>query len=268
MQTRKLIAAPAAAAANSVMHRFYLPPEECHDSRLVLRDAEAHHARHVLRLGRGERVAVLDGAGHEFFCDVGESGRDTVALEVVEKIFTPPPPWQITLLQAVPKGKIIESIIQKATELGAHRIVPLLSERVTTQLDNDSAQAKVEKWRGTAIEAIKQCGSAWLPRVETPLTPLAYLQRKESTDLALIGSLQEKLRHPRVCFEEYVAAHGAFPKTLSLWVGPEGDFTAAEIELALAAGARPVTLGRLVLRTETAAVYGLSVLNHELQSRR
>ena len=249
------------------MHRFYLPPEECRELRLVLRDTEAHHARHVLRLGRGERVTVLDGAGHEYFCDVRESGKDTVVLEVMEKKFTPPLPWRITLLQAVPKGKIIESIIQKATELGAHRIVPLLSERVTTQLDAGDAQAKAEKWRGTALEAIKQCGSAWLTQVEAPLTPAAFLARGEKFDLALIGSLEEKRRQPRVYFEDFFAAHGCLPKLLALWVGPEGDFTRAEIEAAQAAGARPVTLGRLVLRSETAAVYGLSVLNHELQAR-
>lgn len=249
------------------MHRFYLPPEECHDSRLLLRDAEAHHARHVLRLGRGERVVVLDGAGHEYFCDAGETGKDAVALELVEKKFTPPLPWQITLLQAVPKGRIIESIIQKATELGAHRIVPLLSERVTTQLDNDSAHAKATRWRGVAIEAIKQCGSAWLPTVEPPLTPGNYLARGERFDLALIGSLEEKHRQPRDCFAEFFKEQGRLPTSVCFWVGPEGDFTPAELGAAQAAGARPVTLGRLVLRTETAAIYGLSVLNHELQCR-
>ena len=83
----------------------------------------------------------------------------------------------------------------------------------------------------------------------------------------MLGSLQETRRHPRIYFEEYVAAHGTVPKTLAVWVGPEGDFTPAELDAAQSAGARPVTLGRLVLRSETAAVYCLSVLNYELQSR-
>ena len=153
------------------MHRFYLPPEQCQEPTLFLTGREAHHARHVLRIRRGERVTVLDGAGQEFLCEVQEYDRDKVRLAVVEKRFHPAPPCQVTLLQAVPKGKIIEAIIQKATELGASRIVPLLSERVVAQLDDAEAARKAAKWQLVAIEAIKQCGSAWLPRVEPPLTP-------------------------------------------------------------------------------------------------
>ena len=249
------------------MHRFYLPPEDCREPRCELRDAEAYHAQHVLRIKRGERVSVLDGAGSEFVCEVEDPTRGAVALRVLEKKFSPPRPGQITLLQALPKGKLIEDLIQKAVELGVHRIVPLLSERVVTQLDPEGAKAKAVKWRTIAVEAIKQCGSAWLPQVEAPLSLQAFLQRGEYFDLALIGSLQEKRRHPRIYFDEYVAAHGKVPNTLALWVGPEGDFTPAELEAVQVAGARPMTMGRLVLRCETAAVYGLSVLNYELQSR-
>src|SRR2546428_9531668 len=100
------------------MHRFYLPPSECQGSQLTLSEQEAHHALHVLRLRAGERVVVLDGAGHELLCEVREAARDTVQLAVKQKNYIPPLPYQITLVQAVPKGKIIETIIQKATELG------------------------------------------------------------------------------------------------------------------------------------------------------
>src|SRR4026207_353371 len=109
------------------MHRFYLPPDECRASLLTLAGSEAHHALHVLRLRQGERVTVLDGAGHEFICDVREQKRREVLLYVTEKNFIPPVPYEITLLQSIPKGKIIESIIQKATELGTRRVVPLLT---------------------------------------------------------------------------------------------------------------------------------------------
>src|SRR4029077_12757786 len=156
------------------MHRFYLPPPQCHDASLILTGAEAHHGLHVLRLRRGERVAVLDGAGHELLCEARELTRDSIQLTVLQKNFIPPLPYQLTLIQAIPKGKIIESIIQKATELGAARVVPLISERVATQVADKSAPAKLEKWRLIAVEAIKQCGSAWLPQVETPLTPKEF----------------------------------------------------------------------------------------------
>src|ERR1700677_2864988 len=107
------------------MHRFYLPPEQCRDSLLRLEDREAHHALHVLRIRRGEYVVVLDGAGTELLCEVREADRRHLELAVVEKTTAPPPSSQIILLQAIPRGKIIESIIQKATELGVARIVPI-----------------------------------------------------------------------------------------------------------------------------------------------
>src|SRR5438552_14653985 len=112
------------------MPRFYLPPDQCVNPRLFLTGREAHHAIHVLRLRRGDGVTVLNGAGAEFRCEVQEYDRDKVKLAVTEKISAPAALCQITLLQALPKGKIIEAIIQKATELGTFRIVPLLSERV------------------------------------------------------------------------------------------------------------------------------------------
>src|SRR3954470_5076250 len=114
----------------SPVHRFYLPPGDSKSGPLTLTGREAHHALHVLRIRRGERVTVLDGVGGELLCDVQNFGHDQLQLAVVEQKSVPPPPCPITLLQAVPKGKIIESIIQKATELGAARIVPLLTERV------------------------------------------------------------------------------------------------------------------------------------------
>ncbi len=248
------------------MHRFYLPPVECDGSLLTLAGREAHHALHVLRLRRGEQVVVLDGAGHEYLGEIRELTRHEVQLMVVRKTFVPAPPWQITLLQAIPKGKIIESIIQKATELGVARVVPLLSERVVAHLDRDQAADKAEHWRGVAVEAIKQCGSPWLPQIELPVNPGAFLARGEKFDLPLIGSLLGDGRHPREWFNAFQNEHGRQPQSVAVWVGPEGDFTAEEVRAAESAGARPITLGRLVLRSETAAIYSLSVLNYELQA--
>jgi 16S rRNA (uracil1498-N3)-methyltransferase len=249
------------------MHRFYLPPEQCQDTTLLLTERESHHAQHVLRVRDGERLMVLDGAGQELLCEARKSGQDQLTLNVVQRSVVPPLPYQITLLQAIPKGKIIESIIQKATELGVYRIVPLLSDRVTTQLDDESAASKVEKWRLTAIEAIKQCGSAWLPEIETPITPKAYLARGEKFELPLIASLQSDRRHPREHFKTFHGEKQRLPRTVCVWIGPEGDFTPAEMNAVKSAGVLPITLGRLVLRSETAAIYALSVLNYELQSK-
>src|SRR5271154_6088690 len=152
------------------MHRFYLPPERCAGEALRLDGREAHHALNVLRLKHGELVTVLDGVGNEFMCAVENASRNAVTLSVSLKNFAPPLPCSITLLVAVPKGKIIESVIQKSVELGARRIVPLLTERVVTHLDDEGAESKREKWQNVAIEAIKQCGAAWLPKIEAPVT--------------------------------------------------------------------------------------------------
>jgi 16S rRNA (uracil1498-N3)-methyltransferase len=246
------------------MHRFYLPPAECKTAPLTLAGREAHHALHVLRMRKGDQVTILDGAGREFLCAVENFDRDKIQLAVVQTKTIAAPPCPITLLQAVPKGKIIESIIQKATELGVARIVPLLTERVVIDLDDKHAARKTEKWQQVAIEAIKQCGAAWLPRVESPVTPKEFLALAEKFELPLVASLQPGAQHPRKYFQKFKAQHGRKPQSACVWIGPEGDFTAAEVAAITSAGALPITLGQLVLRVETAATYCVSILDYEL----
>ena len=161
---------------------------------------------------------------------------------------------------------ILESIIQKATELGVARIVPILSERVVTHLDQESAESKAVKWQQVAIEAIKQCGSPWLPHVGTPVAPGKFLAGHERFELSLIGCLEAGSRHPREWFQKFFLEQKRMPKSVCLWIGPEGDFSATEYAAIKAAGALPMTLGRLVLRVETAATYALSVVNYELDA--
>jgi 16S rRNA (uracil1498-N3)-methyltransferase len=243
------------------MHRFYLPPAQCQGPTLGLTGPEAHHALDVLRLRKGDTVGVLDGAGREFECTVRGIDRKTVTLEVCQTYSSPAPDCRVTLVQAIPKGKLLETIIQKATELGACRVVPLLSERVATRLDNDAGAHKAGKWQQIAVEAIKQCGQRWLPQVETPATLPALLAGGERFDLSLVGALRADARHPRHYFKEH-------PATLRLWIGPEGDFTDAELAAIQKSGAQPMNLGPLVLRCDTAAVYALSIISYELQAMR
>jgi 16S rRNA (uracil1498-N3)-methyltransferase len=195
---------------------------------------------------------------------VENCSRDSLSLTVKEKKSTPAPPCSITLLVALPKGKIIESIIQKSVELGARRIVPLLSERVVTQLDDGDAENKRDKWQNVAIEAIKQCGAVWLPKVEAPMAIEQFIARKEKFDLSLVGSLQKERRHPREVLGEFEKVNGRLPKSVGVWIGPEGDFTSGELKAIQGSGAQPISLGNLVLRVETAAIYCLSFLNYEL----
>lgn len=245
------------------MHRFYLPPSQCQGPSFTLTGGEAHHALDVLRIKAGETVVILDGVGREYSCTVRSLERKAVTLAVVGTNESHAPACRVTLVQAVPKGKLFDTIIQKATELGVSRIIPLLSERVVTRLDDEEVNHKAEKWRQTAIEAIKQCGQRWLPRVEAPVTLPALLERGEAFDLSLIGSLQSDARHPREYFRDYGKT---CPATICLWIGPEGDFTDAEIAAVRAAGGKPINLGPLVLRSDTAALYASSIISYELQA--
>ena len=122
---------------------------------------EAHHALHVLRLKAGDEATVLDGAGSEYSCEVENASRDRLSLRVKKRNVVAPPSCSITLFVGIPKGKMIESIIQKSVELGACTIAPLLTERVVTRLDEEGAGEKREQWQQVAIEAMKQCGEVW-----------------------------------------------------------------------------------------------------------
>jgi 16S rRNA (uracil1498-N3)-methyltransferase len=248
------------------MHRFYLPPEECQGTVLTLSEREAHHAAQVLRLVRGSPITVLDGEGHTIEAQVTEVSRKYLNASVVKRRTTPLPACRLTLVQAIPKGKLMDAIIQKATELGVSEVVPLMTERVVSHLDSESGAHKEERWQQTAVEAIKQCGTPWLPRIHPPRELSRVTQNPPAADLALVGSLRADARHPRVFFDRFRDQHGKFPASISLWVGPEGDFTDHELEQIRDAGAQPITLGPLVLRVETAAIYCLALANYESQA--
>lgn len=244
------------------MHRFHLQPENWESSTL---DAEeSHHCLHVLRLSEGDRITVFDGAGREGQAVIASTAGSRAKLKISSTSTTPPPPCAITLAQAVPKGKNMDLIVQKAVELGAARIVPLLSDRTIVQVESGDAERKKEKWSAIALEACKQCGQNHLPEVAGPVTPKAFVERLEKGDMHLIASLQPDARPIKTVLAEY----GKMPARVTIFVGPEGDFTPAEIALAKSHGCQPVTLGPIILRTETAAIYCLSVLAHELFSPR
>jgi 16S rRNA (uracil1498-N3)-methyltransferase len=244
-------------------HRFYLPKAECQGDRLRLEGQEARHALRVLRLQPGNPAVVLDGEGAEFDCEVETASRDSLSLRVRQKRIAPPLPCSITLLVGIPKGKIIESIIQKSVELGARGIVPLLTDRVVTRLDEENARHKREQWRQTAIEAIKQSGAPRLPEIEVPTSVPEFLARRQTFDIQLVGSLQKERQHPGEVFREFRKTNARSPRNAAAWIGPEGDFTPDELKAIIDSGAKPVSFGSLVLRVETAAIYCLSILNYE-----
>ena len=249
------------------MHRFYITPENWNPEALALEGGEAHHAQDVLRLKTGDRAVVFNGQGVEATVEIVSVEKNRVGLRLLHKSATAPLPCRITLAQAVPKGKNMEMILEKATELGAACIVPLLSERTVIQLDAGEAAKKQEKWQGAVVEACKQCGQNRLPVVERPQTPREFFAANPRHDLMLIASLQPDAVHFKTVLADYCAAsQGKRPASVLILVGPEGDFTPAEISLAKGSGCRPITLGPIILRSETAAIYCLSMLGFELLS--
>jgi 16S rRNA (uracil1498-N3)-methyltransferase len=269
------------------MHRFYISPENWNPDALSLSGAEAHHARDVLRMKRGDRAVLFNGRGREITAEIvdlvrhgtdslGRAG-DEVRLRRLQETETPPLPCRITLGQAIPKGKNMDLIVQKAVEIGAAEIAPLISERTIVDLGPKEAEQKTTKWQQIAIEAAKQCGQNWLPTVHAPrklkdffgatgLRPVGTSHSDVATtfDLRLIGSLQPDAIHLKKILADYTEQHRDRPKNVLMLVGPEGDFTPAELGLAKTNGCLPITLGPVILRVETAAIYCLSVLSYEL----
>jgi 16S rRNA (uracil1498-N3)-methyltransferase len=238
------------------MHRFFLPDFQ----QPALSAEEAHHALNVLRLKTGDSLNVFDGRGHEAQCRIAEIAGNSVRLTMLQHTTTPPLRWRITLAQAIPKRNM-ELIVQKATELGVAVIAPLMSERTMVKLDDDST--KLSRWREIALEACKQSGNNWLPDIHRPQKAREFLNGLGKFDLNLVASLQPDAKPLKSILGADAQGHLG---TVLLLIGPEGDFTPAELAQARSAGCVPLSLGPLVLRAETAALYALSILHHELQS--
>ena len=264
------------------MHRFYIAPENWNADALVLRESEVHHARDVLRLEAGERVVVFNGRGHEITAEITKVTREEIQLRKLHEGRVPPLRCQIRLAQAIPKGKNMDLIVQKAVELGAAEIAPIMSDRAIVHLQDKEAAQKQAKWQQVAIEAAKQCGQNWLPRVQIPRKLAEFFDvgaaasassvvratgpplHQAGPELRLIGSLQSDAVHLKTVLAEYEREHQARPTNVLMCIGPEGDFTPAELNLARSHGCRPITLGPIILRVETAAIYCLSILSYEL----
>lgn len=242
--------------------RFYCPALT--DNRLD--SEESHHAHTVLRLKEGDALTLFDGKGTEAKAQVVQSGRDALHFKIITQSRHPSPDFRLILGQAIPKGKSMDFIIQKSTELGVSSIAPILSDRSVVQLDGDRIESKQQKWSQTALEACKQCGQNFLPQVEPARKLADFLEQyRKSPALKLIASLQPGAKPLRKTLAE-ARQNGANNGDVIYLIGPEGDFTPAEIGLALSAGYLPVSLGPNILRTETATLFLTGALLYELQS--
>jgi 16S rRNA (uracil1498-N3)-methyltransferase len=246
-------------------YRAFCIPATANPTEVRLSAGESHHLVAVNRARKGETVIVFDGKGMEWTATLVEADKRAARLVVQSARQAAPLPYSITLGQALPKAGGMDAIVRKATELGAARIVPLESERTQVRLEAERSEKKAGKWQAAALEAAKQCGNPWLPRID-PVQPVAaFMDSAAGFDLKLIASLQPDARRLKAVLAAFRAAQGRAPRDVLWLVGPEGDFSPAELELAASSGFMPVTLGPLVLRCETAATCAIAILGHELQ---
>lgn len=238
------------------MARFYLTPESWQNG--VLCGDEARHLAQVLRIKPGEFITVFDGCGRRAEAEVLTVSRDAVALRIQEPLITMAPLPAITLAQAIPKGKNMDLIVQKAVELGVAAIQPLVTRNTIVQ----PGEGKSEKWRRNALEACKQCGQDTLPNIAEAMTFERWISTfSASPDLKIIASLAHGARPMR----EVMRAHPG-TRFATLLIGPEGDFTPEETAAARDAGFIPISLGQIVLRVETAALFCISALRYEFSA--
>lgn len=235
------------------MPRFYLPPAAWTESPFLDGD-EAKHLAHVLRIQSGDTITVFDGLGNFADARVLSVSKQRVDLMLELAEYKPAPLPEITLAQAIPKGKNMDWIVQKAVELGVSKIQPLVTRNTIVSPGDD----KAGKWRRTALEACKQCAQFTIPDIADPVSLDTWIKSGNPSELKIIASLAEHSQN----FRETLAAHPDI-ESITILVGPEGDFTPQETEAALAAGFIPVSLGDLVLRVETATLFCLSAVRFQ-----
>jgi 16S rRNA (uracil1498-N3)-methyltransferase len=222
------------------------------EGALTLEPARAHHLVHVLRVQAGDELEVFDGAGSTFEARVTALQPDGGVTLALSNRRAQPAERAITIIQGLPKGDKLELVIQKATELGAHALVPAACERSVVHLEGKEA-AKQARWQKIADEAARQSGRADRLTVALPTSLLDAVRALTPGTQVLVLDEEE-----RVCPLSHALTHSP----LALVIGPEGGLSRAELDALRTAGAVSVTLGRLVLRTETAALAALAVIRH------
>jgi len=242
------------------MSRFFAPKEGIKGDEIFIGGQEARHIYSVMRLSVNDKVVVFDGTGNEYVGFIKTSDSKAVVVKIIEtriphiKNFP-----DVTLVQAIPKKEKMAHIVEKATELGVKEIWPIISERTVVMLDSSRAGLKVQRWQRIATAASKQCGRLDIPDVR-PVTEFAEILDKISDfDLALFACLSDdsmKLKDALAGYER---------GTIVVFIGPEGDFSPVEIEEAWRhSNCKTISLGKNVLKSDTAGLYVLSCLNYEL----
>jgi 16S rRNA (uracil1498-N3)-methyltransferase len=240
--------------------RIYLPSDMRRGDMCELDGETRHYLKSVLRMKAGESLRLFNGTGKEYEAVVRNIGSGGVTVEITGESVIPARPISITLSQGLPKAGKMDFIVQKATELGADRIIPFLASRSVPRLTPDGAEAKAARWRRIALEAARKCGSGGIPEIKGIMSFEGMLKEAGEEPLKLILWEEETGTGLR---EIMHAGRYADTRDFFVVVGPEGGFTGKEVETALSRNFISVSMGNRILKAETAALAILSILHYE-----
>ena len=246
------------------MYRFFVEPAQIQDHKIIITGSDVNHIKNVLRMKIGEEIAISNGVDNrEYRCGIEEyrDGEVVCTLRFIKEDGVELPA-RIYLFQGLPKADKMELVIQKAVELGVYEVIPVAAKRCVVKLDEKKAAAKVDRWQGIAESAAKQSKRGVIPAVHSVVSMREAIEYARDMDVKLIPyELAEDMQHTKAVIEAVKAG-----ESIAVFIGPEGGFEESEIQAALEANIEPVTLGRRILRTETAGLTVLSWLMYQLES--
>ncbi|MGL5436471.1 MAG: 16S rRNA (uracil(1498)-N(3))-methyltransferase [Lachnospiraceae bacterium] len=244
------------------MYHFFVTPAQISEDYAVITGSDVNHIRNVLRMKAGETIGIRDGISKNYICELEDIQPDQIRTRILSvDEDSSELPASLYLFQGLPKGDKMELIIQKAVELGVHQIIPVATRRAVVKLDGKKADAKVKRWNMIAEGAAKQSGRMMIPEVTGIMTLKEAFVCAGDFDLNIIPyELAEGMAETK-----RILSQAAAGMKIGIFIGPEGGFDIEEIEQAMAAGIKPVTLGRRILRTETAGMTALSILMFHLE---
>lgn len=243
--------------SESVMYRFFVDESQILQDEIVITGPDVNHIKNVLRMKPGETVLISNGQDREYTCILERIENDEVKLKI-EDVDGPARelPIKVTLFQALPKGDKMETVIQKMVELGVYEIVPVSTKRCIVKLDDKKAAAKTKRWNAIAESAAKQSKRGIIPEVLAPVSYKIALERAKDMDMVLIPYEEaENMEHTRQIISNIKPG-----MSVGIFIGPEGGFAPEEVEQAIETGACDITLGKRILRTETAGMALMAVL--------
>ena len=244
------------------MHHFFTEPDKVKEDKIFLEGLDVNHMKNVLRLRKGEEVGINDGEGTEYTCTVDHYEDAVAVLNILSsKKSQAELPSKIYLFQGLPKSDKMELIIQKAVELGVYEIIPVATRRCVVKLDNKKSAKKVERWQSIALSGAKQSGRSIVPEVKGVMTFKEALDYAATLDVNLIPyELAEGMKGTKEIISSIKPG-----QSIGIFIGPEGGFDEEEVEKANEAKVKTITLGKRILRTETAGLTTLSILMFHLE---